>query len=122
MAGTGFLRIDGGLLRIAAARESGRRFKPFETRDGRLADGQLLPVGRAIERYKEAIEKNPDSLVDTLSLATATRRWDAAARLRSVFQRCLVMDPTCPESRLWSRPYLHDSGRREDAFQVLDEP
>lgn len=121
IAGTASFALMAELIRIAAAKKSGRDMETsVKLVTGRLADGQLVPVGRAIELYKEAIEKHPDSLVDTLSLGNCYETVGRRRQAEACFRECLRIDPTCPEAAYGLARILRDTGRRADAFQVLD--
>jgi tetratricopeptide (TPR) repeat protein len=119
--GDAMLALTAELFRIKIASEREQEFEsPLKLVTSKLADGQLLSVGAAIEWYKKAVAKNPGSLVNTLSLGNCYESVGRRRQAEECFRRCLTIDPACPEAAYALAEILSENDHPGEAFLVLD--
>jgi tetratricopeptide (TPR) repeat protein len=118
---TGYLPLMAELMRVTSAEKTGSAVNsPLKLVTGKLADGRLVSVGHAIEHYAEAIREEPDSLVNTLSLANCYAGVGRKRQAEAWYRECLRIDPSSAEAAYALAEILEGTGKGEEAFRVLD--
>ena len=121
VSSAGYFVLLAELLKVSSAKEAGKVIdSPLKLVTGKLTDGRLVSVGHAIEQYAEAVKNNPDSIIDTLSLANCYAGVGRKGQAEACYRECLRIDPSSAEAAYALADMLESAGKRAEAFRVLD--
>lgn len=116
----GQFRLAAELIRLAAVQKSGHEVaSPVQLISAKLAGGQVVSTGAAIDHYRRNLEAKPDSLYDHLCLGNCYHSVGRLRQAKHQFRRCLDLDLACPEAAYSLAGILEFEDCETEAYEVL---